>query len=831
MSAGSLAERDDLVRSAVAALGPATGAPAGVLLVGRAGVGATSIARAVAGGLVAAGASASDWPRYPPVTDPAPALEVLVVDTMTRLGSTGDAELHDWLTREPRRRAIITARRGHPLPPHTTDLWSAGVLTRVDVPPLGPAGVETMAADLLGGPVTRGLHEYLVRASGGLPLVIRELIADGVADATMVRSGKMWVWRGSHGRVGGRLTDMVRTRLETLTADDREALELVACSGGAPVRILLQLVSVEALDSCERRELIELVDPSTLQAGPPAIELAIRDSLSAARRSWLRQRLSAVLARDADAPDELVQRAATWSLDDGHRPAPDLALAASRAAGRTGEWASAQRLAAAALGTPADREARVALAQALRFRSMPTEALAIIEPALEPPDGDDPAAALTREHAAVVKAHVLLFHHDDPAAALAAIDACQPAGGSRFLDAHRLGLAGLAGCYEATTADMERVVADPSSSDVERAAVWPALILRLAFTGRGRDALAHSVRAITVAPTVADQLPFALSNVTSAAFFARMMGGYDLGDLPAIGLLPITGLIQLGLGLPLIWNGRAAEALVEIDKAIAAFDVDDAHGFKALAYAAAAAAAVLSGDERRGVELADLARVEPLRTCRSIEPAIQGLLLWPEFFRGGVDHVAAVGGALIAEYHERGLHACDLATRHTLLRLGVDRVAPSDELVALVDTPVGHAIAARFRAVAARDAVALLDAADQFEAFDEVVVAAELAAQAHHEARSSGRRSLARTAELRVRALTEGVDTTAYPLLGDWSAPQQLTRREREVVTLAAQQLTNRQIAQRLHTSRRTVEGHLHRAYGKLGVSHRSELRSRYATS
>jgi DNA-binding CsgD family transcriptional regulator len=52
-----------------------------------------------------------------------------------------------------------------------------------------------------------------------------------------------------------------------------------------------------------------------------------------------------------------------------------------------------------------------------------------------------------------------------------------------------------------------------------------------------------------------------------------------------------------------------------------------------------------------------------------------------------------------------------------------------------------------------------------------------------------------------------------------------LTPQELEIVTLAASGLTNKQIAERLFLSHRTVGGHLHRAFPKLGVATRSALR------
>jgi DNA-binding CsgD family transcriptional regulator len=55
--------------------------------------------------------------------------------------------------------------------------------------------------------------------------------------------------------------------------------------------------------------------------------------------------------------------------------------------------------------------------------------------------------------------------------------------------------------------------------------------------------------------------------------------------------------------------------------------------------------------------------------------------------------------------------------------------------------------------------------------------------------------------------------------------PYALTGREREVATLAAQGVSNQEIARRLVLSVRTVETHLARVYDKLGINNRGALR------
>ncbi len=53
--------------------------------------------------------------------------------------------------------------------------------------------------------------------------------------------------------------------------------------------------------------------------------------------------------------------------------------------------------------------------------------------------------------------------------------------------------------------------------------------------------------------------------------------------------------------------------------------------------------------------------------------------------------------------------------------------------------------------------------------------------------------------------------------------PLELTAREREVMTLVAEGLSNRDIAERLVVSEKTVKNHVHNTYRKLGVSRRGQ--------
>ena len=66
--------------------------------------------------------------------------------------------------------------------------------------------------------------------------------------------------------------------------------------------------------------------------------------------------------------------------------------------------------------------------------------------------------------------------------------------------------------------------------------------------------------------------------------------------------------------------------------------------------------------------------------------------------------------------------------------------------------------------------------------------------------------------------------TGARPRRTALEGPDALTEREREVAVLAARGLSNREIAESLVVTVKTVEWHLRHAFRKLGIDSRAEL-------
>jgi DNA-binding CsgD family transcriptional regulator len=78
---------------------------------------------------------------------------------------------------------------------------------------------------------------------------------------------------------------------------------------------------------------------------------------------------------------------------------------------------------------------------------------------------------------------------------------------------------------------------------------------------------------------------------------------------------------------------------------------------------------------------------------------------------------------------------------------------------------------------------------------------------------------------LAARALRESNAAGARPRRTALHGEEALTARERQVASLAADGLSNREIAETLVVTVKTVEWHLKHSYRKLGVSSRGQLR------
>lgn len=168
----------------------------------------------------------------------------------------------------------------------------------------------------------------------------------------------------------------------------------------------------------------------------------------------------------------------------------------------------------------------------------------------------------------------------------------------------------------------------------------------------------------------------------------------------------------------------------------------------------------------------------------------------------------------------RGLsEGCDARTGHDpysaydAVRLGAPEWAAPQ-------LPADGVFARHARALARGDGPALDAVAAELEERGFLLFAAEAHAQA---VRAHSDPSAARTARTRAVALARRCQGARTPALSGLVLGE-LTARQRQIVTLAAAGLSNRQIAERLTLSVRTVGNHLYSAYTRLGAGDRGAL-------
>jgi DNA-binding CsgD family transcriptional regulator len=168
--------------------------------------------------------------------------------------------------------------------------------------------------------------------------------------------------------------------------------------------------------------------------------------------------------------------------------------------------------------------------------------------------------------------------------------------------------------------------------------------------------------------------------------------------------------------------------------------------------------------------------------------------------------------------------AAEVLCLQTAVQLGDPSCEPRlRELEAIVEGPrVG--LATRFAtAMRISDGDEMTSVSSAFEEIGDRVAAVDAAAQACLAYRRSELRGSALSSATRAEALAEecGVDT---PVVRQVREPLPLTDREREIVVLLGQGLSNRDIADRLTLSVRTVEGYVYKAMTKTGTTSRAEL-------
>jgi DNA-binding NarL/FixJ family response regulator len=275
---------------------------------------------------------------------------------------------------------------------------------------------------------------------------------------------------------------------------------------------------------------------------------------------------------------------------------------------------------------------------------------------------------------------------------------------------------------------------------------------------------------------------------------------------------------------PLLAGGGPRPALRWLNEALAGFDRGDPVGLGPVCRSLWSMASALTGDPAAAREVLRDADSTAHPAIRLFDPIARQAESWVAAAGTRREDAAALAteGARLAA--EQGQWVTEAVLLHDVVRFGggVEVLGRLQELAAELDSPLVRMIAARAAAGVPGSAERLEAIGHQFQASGALLYGADAEAQAARLYERHGDRRAAAAATARAMALAhEG--GAAEPAVVD--VPQHvLTEREEQVAGLAARGLSNLAIADRLVLSVRTVEAHLARAYGKFGISRRSEL-------
>jgi DNA-binding CsgD family transcriptional regulator len=163
---------------------------------------------------------------------------------------------------------------------------------------------------------------------------------------------------------------------------------------------------------------------------------------------------------------------------------------------------------------------------------------------------------------------------------------------------------------------------------------------------------------------------------------------------------------------------------------------------------------------------------------------------------------------------------------HAAARLGTPKpsIAHLERLAEVIEGELTGWRAAHARALAEGDADALEDVSEALAGMGADLLAAEAAADAAVQWHRRGEARRAAAAERLAGVLSGRCEGARTPALQAVRSRAELTSAERDAATMAAEGRANREIAEALGLSVRTIENQLQRAYAKLGVSRRSDL-------
>ncbi|ART71309.1 hypothetical protein BTO20_24640 [Mycobacterium dioxanotrophicus] len=717
---------------------------------------------------------------------------------------------------------VMTVRDGEPLPDSVAALCAR--LPRISVPPLTTEGVSALVTQVLGAPLESSSAHRFFSYTRGNALYLRQLVTDEVAAGRLTRRSDVWVWDGPP-RLSASLVDLLEASMGNQPDAISDLLDVLAVSDPVELPVLLRFVGAAVIDDARDRVLIT-VDDGLVRLAHPLFGEVRRNRAGTARLRKIRGRVAELIGQlCAPSAVQTVRRAVLLMDSDTHGD-PAFLVEAANAALQLLDLDLAARLAEGAVAAGGGRPAQATLATMLAFAGQGVAADAMFA---ELADTDD---AAERASIALLRAANLSWVLARPSSAETVLNAARDAAegcglGPSYLALHascRSALGHPREAVEMATAALTGQNVDPLATMF---GYW-ALVGSLGDLGhvdRMADAAAAGYELAATAPQ-ASHLRFGLGLMEIAAL--HRAGTQDrISDIAnrlrqqSLDVVVSRSFTAAILGYAELCCGRLESAQRWLRESLATGSVFDPQSgvIRELAGMWLTMVLAMSGD-LAGARTTDAERYryfgdysEIWRTDMLLTQA------WLEAVHGSRSRAISFAMGAARTARTQGRPAQELWCLQTATQFGAtDTVERLGQLAAVVQGP--RAGLAREHAAALRraDGARLLSASNGYAVIGDTIAALDAAAQAVPHLHGERQRRAIVTAH---RLATGGARTPAYRAMASTGV---LTPRQREVIALAATGLSNREIADRLVMSVRTVEGHLFRACQRLGVNTRDEL-------
>jgi DNA-binding CsgD family transcriptional regulator len=731
---------------------------------------------------------------------------------------------------------VVTVRTGERVPDAVTALWKDDHLDRLELQPLSEPETAALLEAVLDGPLDSAAAARMWALTDGNPLYLRQLVDGELAAGRLHQSGGVWRWAG-HPQLGPGLVELIDTRIGRLSDPIQDVVDVLAVGEPLGVALLGELTDSGAVERAEVDGLVSVQrDGRRLEArlAHPLYGEARRAVIGSLRARRLRGLVARALANTGGRRTDDTLRRAVLSVDSDLEPDPALLAAAAHRAVQRLDMPLAERLSRAAVEAGSRFEARLILAHALGWQGRGVDAEQQLV-ALTDAAGTD----VQRAQAAFAYAGNVFWTLARPADAESLLAAAATTLGDADL---RRGLVAMQAAFHAFLGRPEQALrAAAAALDSPR---LPDQGVVLATWGRvlglGLQGLADQLDVVASRGYAAAARSHAVGDAALGFFLTdlhlsglRLAGYLSEGEALALegrertrqvpGLLSLYGIALTGHAA--LSRGQLATAIRLLREARSGLAPikNDSWAFESLVGLTRALA--MSGDAVAARKALIELHAQRHPGMAFLDPEIVLAQAWVAAAEGALSEAITLAHQAAQLAADRGQHAQEVLALQNAVSFG-DRTptARLAELCTRVDGPRARAAAAHAAALAAGDGAGLEAASARLEAMGDLLAAADATAQAAVVYTSRGERGHGHIAAARAHRLAAACEGARTPALLGVDRPMPLTDREREIITLAAQGQSNREIAARLTVSVRTVEGHLYRACAKLGVSTRAEL-------